>query len=57
MVKAECPSCYFEMELEDIIEGEVITCEDCGADFEVVAIKDGVATLKPAETTQEDWGE
>lgn len=57
MVKAECPSCYFEMELKDVIEGEVITCEDCGADFEVVKIADGVATLKPAETTQEDWGE
>jgi alpha-aminoadipate carrier protein LysW len=39
--------------------GEVITCPDCGADFEIESNEKekGKVKLKPAETLGEDWGE
>ncbi|MHA1338102.1 MAG: lysine biosynthesis protein LysW, partial [Promethearchaeota archaeon] len=39
MAKIECPACYFEFEAEEgLIEGEVISCPDCGVDLEIVKI-------------------
>ncbi len=58
MVKAECPSCFFEFELDEgTIEGEVIPCPDCGVDLEVVSIQGNVVKLEEAEMAEEDWGE
>ena len=60
MFKCECPSCYFEFEVEDgVIMGEVIPCPDCGVDLEVENIdkKKGIVVAKEAETCAEDWGE
>jgi alpha-aminoadipate carrier protein LysW len=58
MIKAECPSCYFGLELDDeTIVGEVIACPDCGVDLEVMEIENGEATVEVAEMTEEDWGE
>jgi len=58
MVKCECPSCFFEFELDEgTIVGEVIPCEDCGADLEIVKIEGDVAKAEVAEMTDEDWGE
>ena len=58
MVKCECPSCYFEIELDEgTIEGEVIPCPDCGVDLEITKIDGDSVTLEIAELTDEDWGE
>jgi alpha-aminoadipate carrier protein LysW len=58
MPKCECPSCYFEFELDEgTVEGEVIPCPDCGVDLEVVSIGEDEAKVEIAETSEEDWGE
>jgi lysine biosynthesis protein LysW len=59
MAKAECPSCFFEWDVDDanIMEGEVISCPDCGCDLEV-ASKDGeTLKLEKLDSSGEDWGE
>jgi len=58
MAKCECPSCYFEIELdESTIEGEVIPCPDCGVDLEIVKIEGDKVEVIVAELAEEDWGE
>ncbi len=58
MVKCECPSCYFEFDLDEgTIVGEVTPCPDCGVDLEITEIKNDIATAEVAEMTEEDWGE
>jgi len=42
---------------EDVVVGEILTCPDCGTDFEVSKVRSGGVSLKPAETVGEDWGE
>jgi alpha-aminoadipate carrier protein LysW len=42
--------------LGDAMEGEIITCPDCGASFELVKSSGGFE-LKPAQTVGEDWGQ
>jgi alpha-aminoadipate carrier protein LysW len=55
--RVECPDCGAEVPIpEDVLAGEIVTCPDCGADYEVAVGEDGVS-LKPAETSGEDWGE
>ncbi|TLX70022.1 MAG: lysine biosynthesis protein LysW [Thaumarchaeota archaeon] len=41
---------------KDSMEGEIITCPDCGASFELVKVSTGFE-LKPAQTVGEDWGQ
>ena len=41
---------------KDAMEGEIITCPDCGASFELVKGSTGFE-LKPAQTVGEDWGQ
>jgi alpha-aminoadipate carrier protein LysW len=53
----KCPECDADIEVKDIIEGEIITCKDCGADLEVGKDKAGNFGLKVAESEGEDWGE
>ena len=58
MVTCECPSCFFEFELDEgTIEGEVIPCSDCGVDLEIVKIEGDVAKAEIPEMIDEDWGE
>ncbi|MHA1804554.1 MAG: lysine biosynthesis protein LysW [Promethearchaeota archaeon] len=58
MAKAECPSCFFEFELDEgTIVGEVIPCPDCGVDLEIIEIQGDVAKVEEAEMAEEDWGE
>ena len=42
---------------EDVISGEIVSCLDCGMDFEVSKSDDSDMELKPAEIEGEDWGE
>lgn len=55
MAKATCPECAAELELADVMRGEIVTCPECGTELEVVAVSP--LTLEPAPMEQEDWGE
>lgn len=53
---SECPVCAAEIELAgDTISGELIVCEDCGTELEV--INTNPARLAEAPSAEEDWGE
>jgi alpha-aminoadipate carrier protein LysW len=52
---AECPECFAEVDLTDVMQNEVTQCPECGADLEVVSIEPLKLELAPEE--EEDWGE
>ena len=53
---AECPFCGAELALEDdAVEGELITCADCGTELEVTSLDPPAVEEAPSE--EEDWGE
>jgi len=52
-----CPECDAEIAIpEDAVDGEIVTCAECGASFELAKASDGFE-LKPAQTVGEDWGQ
>ena len=52
-----CPECDAEITIpEDAVDGEIVTCAECGASFELAKASDGFE-LKPAQTVGEDWGQ
>jgi len=54
----KCPECEADLEIpDDVIPGEVISCPDCGMDYEVHLKEDEEVIIKPAEIEGEDWGE
>jgi alpha-aminoadipate/glutamate carrier protein LysW len=53
---AICPECGAETYLsDDVLEGEIIQCPECGTDLEVTSLKPPTLELAPEE--EEDWGE
>ena len=52
---ANCPECDAEIVLEDVVQGEIIVCAECGVDLEVISLDPPTLELAPME--QEDWGE
>ncbi|MDG7001760.1 MAG: lysine biosynthesis protein LysW [Nitrososphaerota archaeon] len=53
-----CLECYGEIKApNDAIDGEIVTCGECGSSFELEIAQNGVVNLKPAESVGEDWGE
>jgi alpha-aminoadipate carrier protein LysW len=42
---------------DDAMPGELVTCPDCGVDYEVETMSEHHVSLKVAETAGEDWGE
>jgi alpha-aminoadipate carrier protein LysW len=54
-----CPECDCALVIPaDAIQGEVVSCKDCGASYEIVKDKStGQASVRPAELEEEDWGE
>lgn len=57
-MKVKCTECDGELTIpDDVINGEIVTCPDCGMDFEVNIKDSGEIELKPAEVEGEDWGE
>ncbi len=52
---AECPECFGEIELNDVMQNEIVQCSDCGADLEVVSLEPFKLEAAPEE--EEDWGE
>ena len=52
-----CSECDAEITIpEDAVDGEIVTCAECGASFELTKTSDGFE-LKPAQTVGEDWGQ
>jgi len=52
----ECPICAAEVNLpDDAIAGEIIVCDDCGAELEITDISP--ITLAEAPSAEEDWGQ
>lgn len=57
-MKAECKDCDGQITVtQDAMVGEIITCPDCGADFEIVSKREDTIEIKPAESVGEDWGQ
>ncbi|MCP8311312.1 MAG: lysine biosynthesis protein LysW [Candidatus Methylarchaceae archaeon HK01B] len=57
-MKTKCLECDGDIELpEDAIVGEIVTCPDCGLDYEVSKVTPKGVSLKKAEEIGEDWGE
>jgi alpha-aminoadipate carrier protein LysW len=53
---ATCPECDAEIDLsDDVLEGEIIQCPECGTDLEVTSVDPPTLDLAPEE--EEDWGE
>ncbi len=51
----ECPECFGEVELTNVMQNEIVQCPDCGVDLEVISINPIQLDLAPDE--EEDWGE
>ena len=56
---ARCDECDGEVSIPgDALSGEIVTCPECGASFELVSGDGGGGfALKPADTVGEDWGQ
>jgi alpha-aminoadipate carrier protein LysW len=53
-----CPECDANLNIpDDAAVGEIVSCADCGADFEIAKKEGSTIKLKEAETVGEDWGE
>jgi alpha-aminoadipate carrier protein LysW len=54
----ECKDCGAEIKVpNDSVVGEIVTCPDCGADFEISSKEGEKIELKSAESVGEDWGQ
>ena len=52
----ECPVCAADVDLaDDAMAGELIVCEDCGAELEIVGLDP--VKLNEAPSAEEDWGQ
>ena len=54
-MKSSCPECAAEIELTDVLDGEIVDCPECGVELEVVSANPLKLELAPEE--EEDWGE
>ena len=53
----KCPECDAEIKIPAYsIEGEIETCPDCGASYELLKVDEGF-NIKPAQVVGEDWGQ
>ena len=56
IIMGECPICAAEVTVaDDAIAGEVLVCEDCGAELELTKVDP--PTLAEAPSAEEDWGQ
>lgn len=59
-IKVQCEECGATISVpDDALPGEIISCPDCGTEYEVVSVdpKAKKVELKKAEEVKEDWGE
>lgn len=53
---AECPVCAADVDIaDDAIAGEVLACEDCGTELEILGLDP--VKLAEAPSAEEDWGQ
>jgi len=53
-----CPECDAGIAVpEDAAVGEILSCPDCGSDYEISKKTGSDIEVKQAETVGEDWGE
>jgi alpha-aminoadipate/glutamate carrier protein LysW len=51
-----CVECEAPLNLaSDVMQGEILTCGDCGAELEITGLNPVTVDLAPRE--MEDWGE
>ncbi len=50
-----CPECDAEIVLNDVMEGEIVDCPECGVELEVTGVEPLTFDIAPEE--EEDWGE
>jgi alpha-aminoadipate/glutamate carrier protein LysW len=50
-----CPECGATLVIEDVIEGEIVPCAECGVELEVLSVQPLELALAPE--IEEDWGE
>ena len=56
LLTANCPECDSTITLgSDVVEGEIIVCPDCAAEFEINSVDPSSLALAPEAV--EDWGE
>ncbi len=57
MSEEKCPDCEAAIPVpEDAVDGEIVTCPDCGLDLEVHTTGPN-RSIKPVVIEKEDWGE
>lgn len=57
MSEEKCPDCEAAILVpDDAVEGEIVTCPDCGLDLEVHTTGQSLS-IKPLVAEKEDWGE
>ncbi|HUK50164.1 MAG TPA: hypothetical protein VLV18_03945 [Terriglobales bacterium] len=57
MSEEKCVDCEAPVTVpEDAVNGEIVSCGDCGMDFEVIVGPQG-RSIKPVVIEKEDWGE
>lgn len=50
-----CPICEASLSLENVEVGEIVECEECGAELEVTSLEPPQLAEAPKE--EEDWGQ
>jgi alpha-aminoadipate/glutamate carrier protein LysW len=52
---ANCPECenVLDLDIEEVEEGDVVSCEECGMEFEVVGV-DPLELARVEEDLEED---
>jgi alpha-aminoadipate carrier protein LysW len=56
--KLECQMCGGKVTIPaDVMESEIVSCDDCGLEYEISGVNNGTLQLKPADSIKEDWGE
>jgi alpha-aminoadipate carrier protein LysW len=53
--QAQCPECFTDVTLTNVMQNEITQCPGCGAELEIVALEPLTLSLAPQE--EEDWGE
>ena len=57
MAQEKCPDCEAEVLVpDDAVDGEIVTCPDCGLDLEVTVNGEN-RSVKAVVMEKEDWGE
>lgn len=58
MKNVRCPDCDVELKIpKDVMQGEILSCPNCGLEMEVKQIKGESVELQELEIIGEDWGE